>query len=249
MENENTNQTSNFAQISDFECQYHQLFGYIILVMAIGFLTTALIDFGLKLWNNGRFSFWINFSIICYVLLIIALELNNMKTICSEKIGTKARSWFAENWPRKKMGNSLFGIGSTMVFVKLFYFLQLSSITGPVAISLKKVMKPVGLVFFGFTIMLLSFGFGSFYLMKDLHVNTSFHEGKPVTLSNIWNTLFWSLWSLRMNVYGERGQVEQYEERYTAMLLFAFFMLFNSVILMNVLIALMSQTLIIGKSS
>ena len=49
--------------------------------MAIGFLTTALIDFGLKLWNNGRFSFWINFSIICYVLLIIALELNNMKTI------------------------------------------------------------------------------------------------------------------------------------------------------------------------
>ena len=85
--------------------------------------------------------------------------------------------------------------------------------------------------------------------MKDLHVNTSFHAGKPVTLLNIWNSLFWSLYSLNMNVYGERGEVEQYEERFTAMVLFAFFMLLNSVILMNVLIALMSQTLIIGKSS
>ena len=247
MENENTNRTSTFEPILSSECQYHQSFGYVILAMAIGFLTTGLIDFGLKFLNNRRFSFWINFSIICYVLLITALGLNNMKNNCSEEMGIKARVW--KNVPNKKMGNSLFGIGSTMVFVKLFYFLQLSSITGPVAISLKKVMKPVGLVFFGFTIMLLSFGFGNLYLMKDLHVNTSFHAGKPVTLLNIWNSLFWSLYSLNMNVYGERGEVEQYEERFTAMVLFAFFMLLNSVILMNVLIALMSQTLIIGKSS
>ena len=239
----NENATGNATTAAKTTKCQHQFCAHLIFLMTIGFLATGLIKFYLLI-RNWSFQFWNIFSLTCHVLLIIAFA-KNMGINCNER--TKLRIYGFDSVSYRIISNSLFGISMTMVVIKFFYFLQLNTITGPVAISLRKVIKSVSLVFICFIIMLVSFGIGNFYLMKYLHFNRNFHDGKPVTIYNIGDNLYWSLYNLNLDLYGERRQVEEVEARYTAMFLFGAFLMFNVLILMNALIALMNNTLI-GRS-
>eukprot|EP00092_Neocalanus_flemingeri_P103120 GFUD01131922.1.p1 GENE.GFUD01131922.1~~GFUD01131922.1.p1 ORF type:complete len:840 (+),score=155.46 GFUD01131922.1:47-2566(+) len=226
-----------------------------IIVMAVGFLATECRDLW-KRFKGKNFSFWNFFGISLYLILLGSkativigyvlgcgeLDIPVGRILQDCKLDTPDEH--GRNSP-VVVGYSFLGIGITMSFIKLIYFCQIDPTTGPIAISIKKIVKDIVLVTVTHLIFLFSFGLGIYYIMQATNDEKCEEKDRHMfrTPGDSFKALFWNLF--------DPGKIEQLgcksipekAPRYLGMGLFFMFLLFNVVILMNALIAIMNSTL------
>eukprot|EP00092_Neocalanus_flemingeri_P048313 GFUD01055058.1.p1 GENE.GFUD01055058.1~~GFUD01055058.1.p1 ORF type:complete len:494 (-),score=83.58 GFUD01055058.1:98-1372(-) len=223
------------------------------VVMAMGFFVSEMGEF-VKRYKGKNFSFWNIFDIACYLTLLVSNLAKAIGYWMECKTDAESDSIFGctLDLPHKYGENSvvvvsysLFGVGLTLTFSKLLYFCQISHKIGPIAISIKRVCKDIILVAISFLIFLIAFGLGIFYLMKNVNDEDVEEECKHQLhdTTEVFKTLFWNLFDpASIEDFGCR-KIKGSAPRYLAMFLFAMFLIFNFLILMNALIALMNSTL------
>ena len=141
------------------------------------------------------------------------------------------------------IGFSFFGIGITLGFIKLMYFCQMHPTIGPIVISIKKIINDIFLVAVVFLIFLFSFGLGIYSVMRVTDDSVcdkthSFHK-----LNDSFRSLFWNFFDPGKIEQLGCSEISQKTPRYLGMILFGAFLLFNVIILLNALIAIMNSTL------
>ena len=143
------------------------------------------------------------------------------------------------------IGYSFFGIGITMGFVRLMYFCQMVPTIGPIVISIKKIIKDILLVTVTHLIFLFAFGLGIYSVMRvtddsvcKTNESHSFHD-----LIDSSKSLFWNLFDPGKIEQLGCSDIPQRAPRKVGMFLFGAYLLFNVIILLNALVAIMNSTL------
>merc|ERR1719153_1522662 len=111
--------------------------------------------------KENRFRFWDCYSIITDVLLFVGCTLGILKDNLNKdhlnKLNLDALN---------QVEACMTGVGVTLAFTKLFYWCQLSSWLGPLAISIKKVFRDILMVAVAYFVFYLAFTVGIHYIMS-----------------------------------------------------------------------------------
>eukprot|EP00092_Neocalanus_flemingeri_P006843 GFUD01007388.1.p1 GENE.GFUD01007388.1~~GFUD01007388.1.p1 ORF type:complete len:851 (-),score=173.68 GFUD01007388.1:141-2651(-) len=195
--------------------------------------------------KRKSFRFWDFYSMVTDVLLVSGASLAIVSTeISSDELKHDLRQTEA----------CLTGIGVTLAITKLFYWCQLSSWLGPLAISIKKVFSDILMVTTAYLIFYLAFTVGIKYIMS---VPISTEDAKKCGDDEIYNrfstffhkenttdgALKTALWSMFDPGHPEYLGCAYGFARSTALTLWGLYQIVNITILINLLVALMNNTM------
>ncbi|XP_050527847.1 short transient receptor potential channel 4-like [Daktulosphaira vitifoliae] len=176
-------------------------------------------------------------------------------------------SWVDPNLDRKYwpwydpqlLGEALFALGTVMAFMRLLFLCHLNYYIGPMQISLGKVLNDFSKFMTFLIIIIVAFTTGlgtlySYYLgmsQKDQETEKmSVQEDSFISISNTFKTLFWGIFCMTsleapevVLANDDNNDVRQhYFTQFVGYMLFAVFEVLMVIVMINMLIAAMSDT-------
>ncbi|XP_060073297.1 transient-receptor-potential-like protein [Ylistrum balloti] len=202
-----------------------------------------------QLWEEGLKAYirqwwnWLDFIMLSLYLATFSLRLVAYILITSDKYGP--REMARSDWPSfdpTLISESLFAVANVFSFSRIIYLFQANQHLGPMQISLGCMLIDIAKFLFIFFLVLTSFACGLNQLYW--YYNGSRSEGDPdsfYTLGESYITLYWSLFGLTAlkDIKIPQGQ---YFTELMGMLLFMAYHGMASIVLINMLIAMMSNS-------
>ncbi|XP_033743290.1 transient-receptor-potential-like protein [Pecten maximus] len=202
-----------------------------------------------QLWDEGLKAYirqwwnWLDFIMLSLYLATFSLRLVAYILIKSDRYGP--REMARSDWPSfdpTLISESLFAVANVFSFSRIIYLFQANQHLGPMQISLGCMLIDIAKFLFIFFLVLTSFACGLNQLYW--YYNGSRSEGDPdsfYTLGESYITLYWSLFGLTAlkDIKIPQGQ---YFTELMGMLLFMAYHGMASIVLINMLIAMMSNS-------
>ncbi|XP_069130241.1 transient-receptor-potential-like protein isoform X2 [Argopecten irradians] len=202
-----------------------------------------------QLWEEGLKAYirqwwnWLDFIMLSLYLATFSLRLVAYILIKSDNYGP--REMTRSDWPPfdpTLISESLFAVANVFSFSRIIYLFQANQHLGPMQISLGCMLIDIAKFLFIFFLVLTSFACGLNQLYW--YYNGSRSEGDPdsfYTLGESYITLYWSLFGLTAlkDIKIPHGQ---YFTELMGMLLFMAYHGMASIVLINMLIAMMSNS-------
>ena len=233
------------AMVLDENCSFRPY----ILVFTIAHLFTDMKRASKRISANmteNRFRFWDCYSIATDVLLFVGCILGTLKDHLTQDHLNKLNQDILN-----QAEACTTGVGVTLAFTKLFYWCQLSSWLGPLAISIKKVFKDIVMVASAYFVFYLAFTVGIHYIMSvpvqpddncvDPEESNKFYAFFTKNSSD--GALKSAFWSIFDPGHPEYLGCNNGFARTTALTLWGAYQIVNITILINLLVALMNNTM------
>jgi ankyrin repeat protein len=215
--------------------------------------------------NNEDIFSWLDWVILVYILAMVAEELYQIITRRREYLGvtnilddlvtilfcvfyvTRGIGFVADSLPILRASEHIFAISASLAFVRVLYYMQVHRRLGPIQISFREITTEVVSFLIILAVFLLSFsialsGVYNARIYTELYRNQSDTSGHTSQgLGPFLQTMYWSLYGL-IEYSDIKGTYEDFQPETTiGLLLFGVWSLVSVIVLLNMLIAVISE--------